>query len=519
MYGNEVNHHLTHRRVNRTTMGEINRRNAEYRDLKARQAQADELSVTTEAAWSNKLAAKEANFNKTLPIVVRKLTNEAYKVMPEIVLREYFTKLVTESLIWDKEDIEANMEAVRYVCHKYISAIGGLEAVREAAAREKSDYLAHVADVCMEAGKKIAKAKADKLAEVAGTKKGKKAHKEPDGDEGPNPTKPSDHDGDEWTDAQKKAYKKGKNHTEPDGDEGPNPTKASDGDGDEVKGAKPKAKRRKTVDEKDLSIDFRIPREENNDLDKKIKDLDVDSLSDMVKDKVLTVVKDENDKQAKDDTFIKDLKASINAIENDPVSNNPTDKALTDANGDMGNNDNADYGADAENVTGADTGNEGSASAADSGTAANVTAEAFTKYVRGGKINTQHSLFRSMVARSYRWAVQQRAVKETANVVATVRNNEETDDDYLKTALKNQPNNINIYDIYLNDGGDDLSYIDYVKNSDEIALAGDDAGIDNDEILSEALLFYTVIECANTIKLIHPSQKEIRNMVAHNEKA
>ena len=483
MYGNEVNHHLTHRRVNRTTMGEINRRNAEYRDLKARQAQADELSVTTEAAWSNKLAAKEANFNKTLPIVVRKLTNEAYKVMPEIVLREYFTKLVTESLIWDKEDIEANMEAVRYVCHKYISAIGGLEAVREAAAREKSDYLAHVADVCMEAGKKIAKAKADKLAEVAGTKKGKKAHKEPDGDEGPNPTK------------------------------------ASDGDGDEVKGAKPKAKRRKTVDEKDLSIDFRIPREENNDLDKKIKDLDVDSLSDMVKDKVLTVVKDENDKQAKDDTFIKDLKASINAIENDPVSNNPTDKALTDANGDMGDNDNADYGADAENVTGADTGNEGSASAADSGTAANVTAEAFTKYVRGGKINTQHSLFRSMVARSYRWAVQQRAVKETANVVATVRNNEETDDDYLKTALKNQPNNINIYDIYLNDGGDDLSYIDYVKNSDEIALAGDDAGIDNDEILSEALLFYTVIECANTIKLIHPSQKEIRNMVAHNEKA
>ena len=483
MYGNEVNHHLTHRRVNRTTMGEINRRNAEYRDLKARQAQADELSVTTEAAWSNKLAAKEANFNKTLPIVVRKLTNEAYKVMPEIVLREYFTKLVTESLIWDKEDIEANMEAVRYVCHKYISAIGGLEAVREAAAREKSDYLAHVADVCMEAGKKIAKAKADKLAEVAGTKKGKKAHKEPDGDEGPNPTK------------------------------------ASDGDGDEVKGAKPKAKRRKTVDEKDLSIDFRIPREENNDLDKKIKDLDVDSLSDMVKDKVLTVVKDENDKQAKDDMFIKDLKASINAIENDPVSNNPTDKALTDANGDMGDNDNADYGADAENVTGADTGNEGSASAADSGTAANVTAEAFTKYVRGGKINTQHSLFRSMVARSYRWAVQQRAVKETANVVATVRNNEETDDDYLKTALKNQPNNINIYDIYLNDGGDDLSYIDYVKNSDEIALAGDDAGIDNDEILSEALLFYTVIECANTIKLIHPSQKEIRNMVAHNEKA
>ena len=483
MYGNEVNHHLTHRRVNRTTMGEINRRNAEYRDLKARQAQADELSVTTEAAWSNKLAAKEANFNKTLPIVVRKLTNEAYKVMPEIVLREYFTKLVTESLIWDKEDIEANMEAVRYVCHKYISAIGGLEAVREAAAREKSDYLAHVADVCMEAGKKIAKAKADKLSEVAGTKKGKKAHKEPDGDEGPNPTK------------------------------------ASDGDGDEVKGAKPKAKRRKTVDEKDLSIDFRIPREENNDLDKKIKDLDVDSLSDMVKDKVLTVVKDENDKQAKDDTFIKDLKASINAIENDPVSNNPMDKALTDANGDMGDNDNADYGADAENVTGADTGNEGSASAADSGTAANVTAEAFTKYVRGGKINTQHSLFRSMVARSYRWAVQQRAVKETANVVATVRNNEETDDDYLKTALKNQPNNINIYDIYLNDGGDDLSYIDYVKNSDEIALAGDDAGIDNDEILSEALLFYTVIECANTIKLIHPSQKEIRNMVAHNEKA
>jgi hypothetical protein len=123
-----------------------------------------------------------------------------------------------------------------------------------------------------------------------------------------------------------------------------------------------------------------------------------------------------------------------------------------------------------------------------------------------------------MMSRSYTAAARLKMVKENSGAQLTTLNNNEENNDPVEKTLRDQPNSLNIYDIYLNDGGEDLSYIDYVKNSDEIAIAGDDASIDNEEVLAEALGMYTILECASTIKLISPTRMEIKKVIAANYK-
>lgn len=369
-----------------------------------------------------------------VPIITQKLTKEYYEIMPELILREYFTNLVSKSLIWDAEAISENMAGIRYMSHKYISQVGGLRAVKEAAIANKSEYLMSVYNVCMEAGKKLAKKKSEKL----------------------------------------------KKEITPDNALG-------------------------------QKIDFTIDTDTDKDINKRIDDLDTDELSDLVKTKVLQVVKDENESQKKDDDFVQDLKASV-----DTLSGNIDGSTVkgTDLNGDSGNDDNADYGSQDSASASAPA-----ASADASGnTAGEGTNESFSKFARGGHLDIQRSLFRSMMSRSYTAAARLKMVKENSGAQLTTLNNNEENDDPVEKTLRDQPNSLNIYDIYLNDGGEDLSYIDYVKNSDEIAIAGDDASIDNEEVLAEALGMYTILECASTIKLISPTRMEIKKVIAANYK-
>lgn len=430
MNDNKVKYHKSTIHVDNTSLADIKRRNAQYRQFKADTEQAKNLRAVTESSYAQKLHTEELHNRAIIPRVVSKLTNTYHKTMPEIILREYFTKLVTESLVWDKEAIEENMDGIRYTCHKYIASIGGLAAVREAAIANKSDYLGLVYDVCMEAGKKIAKKKSDKV----------KATTTPD-------------------------------------------------------------------NVKDQQIDFSIETADQDDINKRIDSLDVDGLSELVKDKVLQVVKDENESQKKDDTFVQDLKASVQALDgkvnldnDDPNATAPTD--ATDANGDTTDSDAADYG------DGVDVGDAGES-----------TTESFTKFAQGGKIDIQHSLFRSMLMRSMASATKQKhAVQEGLHGMIATLNNNSDNSDPIDSNLRDQPGNLNIYDIYLNDGGEDLGYIDFVKNSDEPAIAGDDGDIDNDEVLAEALAMYTVLECASTIKLINPDKRALKRAIWINEK-
>lgn len=433
MIDNQIKYHKSTIKLNNdTSLVDIQHRNENYRKFKHDSQQASDLRAVTESTYAVKIKNEGLHNSFIVPKVVTKLSNQYHKIMPEIILREYFTALVTESLVWDKEDVTDHMDSLRYACHKYIANIGGLEAVREAADRNKSTYLGHVYDVCMEAGKKIAAKKSKKL------------------------------------------------------------------------------KKNATADNiKNQQIDFTIETADKDDINKKIDSLDVDGLSELVKNKVLQVVKDENESQKQDDTFIQDLKTTVKSLDgnvdldgdSDPNATAPTD--ATDANGDTVDSDAADYG-----------------DGADASDAGEGTTESFTKYAHGGKLDVQRSLFRSMFMRSMSSATKEHFAAMTegvhANFVATKNNSDKSDP--LDNNLRDQPNNLNIYDIYLNDGGEDLGYIDFVKNSDEPAIAGDDTEIDSDEVLAEALAMYTIIECASTIKLINPDKRAIKRVIAINEK-
>lgn len=429
MIDNEVKYHKSNIKVNNTSLVDIKRRNKNYSDYQHDSQLAINLRAVTESAYAEKLKNEELHNQFILPKVVTKLSNQYHKIMPEIILREYFTALVTESLVWDKEAVTENMDSLRYACHKYIASIGGLEAVKEAATKNKSVYLGHVYEVCMEAGKKIAAKKSKKL--------------------------------------------------------------KKDATADNIK---------------KQQIDFSIETADKDDINKHINNLDVDGLSELVKNKVLQVVKDENESQKQDDTFIQDLKSTVKALDgnvnlDDDASGTPTD--ATDDNGDTADSDAADYGDGAD--------------AADAGES---TTESFVRYAQGRRLDVQHSLFRSMFMRSMSTATKEHFAALTegvhANFVATKNNSDKSDP--LDSNLRDQPSNLNIYDIYLNDGGEDLGYIDFVKNSDEPAIAGDDTEIDSDEVLAEALAMYTIIECASTIKLITPDKRAIKDVIAINEK-
>lgn len=408
---------------------EIEERNARYRAYKRDKENAEKLHTVTEAAYTAKQASTADTNRARIPLALHGMANQYLKTMPEIILREYFTALVTNSLVWDQDAITENMQGIRYGCHKYISAIGGMNAVKEAAIKNKSVYLEHLYNVCMEAGKKVAKHKTEKL-----------------------------------------------------------------------------KKKIKPENVQDQKIDFVIDTADQDDINKKIKDLDIDNLSEMVKDKVLDVVKDEQECQEKDDAFIQDLKTSIQTLNGQTdlsAEDNDTPADNTNANGDTPDNDGADYGQGVDD-TEADTAAEG-------------TTESFAKYAYKGKVDVLPSLFRSMVVRSMKTALKEHMVREGTSHTMTAKRNGE-DDDPLENTIRNQPTNLNIYDIYLNDGGEDLSYIDFVKNSDENAIAGDDTSIDNDEVLAEAIGMYTILECANTIKLITPDEKGIKLAIHINQK-
>ena len=407
------------RHVNRTSNAEIYRRNEEFRAKRAREAKNAELSVATEAAWTEKLKTREQSAIARVPRVVSRICSAYESTMPEIILREAFTNLVVESLVWDEEAIAENMDGIRYMSHKYIASIGGLKAVKEAAIKNKSAYLEHMYNVCLESGKKIAKRKS----------------------------------------------------------------------------AETKAKVNKdNVDEFSKSqIDFSINDGEEKELKRNLADMDLDEIAGLVKDKVLTVVKDEETSQQKEDEFTQELQDAVNDAKGlkTPIEVNNGDAPAGAEGG-------ADGGADAG------AGAEGGASA---------TAESFKPYVRG-RLELQPSFFRSMFARSYGREVRARAVSESAANAATA----------IETEDKNSTNNgLNMYDVYLHDGDDDLSYIDFVKNSDETALAGDERKISNEDILencmAEAIAMYTIAECANTIKLISPTNREMLNAIRSNYKA
>lgn len=457
---------------------DIAKRNAEYRKMKENQRRQNYYDATREAAYANKLKLDQRHREEMAPRVIHDLALEARRVYPEIIFRDYFTKLVKESLLWDKDFIDQTSDSIRYISHKYIAeAIGGLEGLKKAAKENHSSYLQKVYDVCMETGKKLA------------DKKKKELEKKVD---------------------------------------------ANNCD---------KAK-----------LDFSIDSDGEDLIEKNMNNLDIADISEMVKNKVLQVVKDENDAQKKDDEFVANLKDDIQQNENEGEDGEeiPDDqvKAMTVNNGDAPTDA---TGQDASGVTASEVGStesvgddtessedtstddekdsedlkdtakdlkedsaktqkgtsedkdlEKAAQGKESAKPAASAKESLEQYALDGRISIQRSLFRSMMARSFNQTIKENASLDVAS------DGEKTADARFGST--------SIYDIYLQDENEDLSYIDYARNNTPNSV-GDNTKIDRDEILAEAIGMYTILECAYSIKLISPTAKELRQTIMRNIKA
>ena len=457
---------------------DIAKRNAEYRKMKENQRRQNYYDATREAAYANKLKLDQRHREEMAPRVIHDLALEARRVYPEIIFRDYFTKLVKESLLWDKDFIDQTSDSIRYISHKYIAeAIGGLEGLKKAAKENHSSYLQKVYDVCMESGKKLA------------DKKKKELEKKVD---------------------------------------------ANNCD---------KAK-----------LDFSIDSDGEDLIEKNMNNLDIADISEMVKNKVLQVVKDENDAQKKDDEFVANLKDDIQQNENEGEDGEeiPDDqvKAMTVNNGDAPTDA---TGQDASGVTASEVGStesvgddtessedtstddekdsedlkdtakdlkedsaktqkgtsedkdlEKAAQGKESAKPAASAKESLEQYALDGRISIQRSLFRSMMARSFNQTIKENASLDVAS------DGEKTADARFGST--------SVYDIYLQDENEDLSYIDYARNNTPNSV-GDNTKIDRDEILAEAIGMYTILECAYSIKLISPTAKELRQTIMRNIKA
>ena len=460
-------------RENALSSVDIERRNAEYRRHRAAKA--------NEAYWdtvreSSIAAMEKEDFErkrKMVPNVIRDITNESMKIFPELIYRDYFTKLVCETLgpsaddptftIWEPEAVQENQNGVRYMCHAYIRDLGGLEQLKEAAIKNNSNYLARVYAVCMEAGKAIAKKKKEKL----------------------------------------------EKETTPQNVE-------------------------------DTKLDLSIDHEDEEMIQKSMNTLQISELSDLVRDKVLEVIKDEEVAQQKDDQFVAEMKESIK--QDAEATKIPEEKVEGELPRTINNGDGPSTGASDAGT--ASTGGEAATDAANGGDAGGEDKTADTSKDVGKDANTdkdankdedkgavskeslqyameqailnrpnlQSSLFRSLTMRCY-----SRAIKENIGAVVKEESTATNQDKTWATGSDHSSAGPNVYDSFMQGHNQDLYYIDFVRNSQKPAIASStNTQVDGEDVLAEALGLYAAMECAYAIKLITPKERDLKSMISYN---
>lgn len=454
--------------LRRPDAADVAKRNEEYQRRKKAIALENFYDDTRDATYAENERKDFHRRANLVPFVVRNLVNEAYTIFPEIIFREYFTRLVTESLrptpdecgkpkgIWDKELVEECTNGIRYMCHSYIKSLGGLQYLKETAQATGSEYLRKVYDMCMESGKKVA------------SKKKVKLEKE---------TNPAN------------------------------------------------------VEE--TKLDLSIDTEDEEMIDKNISSMNVEDISELVKDKVLEVVKDEELSHEKDQAFQTALKEEIKAAK--AKQEIPEELPRTINNGDADTaSDSGTAAADSGATATKDEANGGDAKpdksdkedestdADDKSTDKSADKEVkenaqrfgvMQKWAMNGRIELQSSLLKSLTMRCY-----QSAVKEGAGAIAgaaAIRNQTNAERRIIPSAA------LNIYDSFLTGENEDLSYIDFARNSARSAIASTSTtNIDSEEVLeqafAEALGMFTALECAYSIKLITPTETDIKHAIMYN---
>ena len=232
----------------------------------------------------------------------------------------------------------------------------------------------------------------------------------------------------------------------------------------------------------------------NND----IEDMSTDDIAELVQNKVLDVVKDESERQAKDAALRQELANRAKEYEdqnNEELGNNVANGEADDQNDEV-------EPEEGKNET--DT-NEDEESEAEEPQEENFK---LGKYLLDPTILHETTLFYSMMYATQ--AEMIRSVKEDSNDVGTVVNPK------VPTKVLTSPLNLNLFDVYLSDYQNDLADVDSLRVSNKNPIAGDETRIESEDVLAEALVKYTILESAMTIHLINPDWKEVKAVAEYN---
>lgn len=212
--------------------------------------------------------------------------------------------------------------------------------------------------------------------------------------------------------------------------------------------------------------------EERNTILVKMDKLGSDELAEMISNKVIDVVRDEQQREKDQaeilDTMEKDMNEDPNAVEVD----------------------------DREDTT-----------ADDVAEAAKHVAESYNPLTRTfnyDKKDTNKSFFFSLMQ-----GIATKVLKESTQTEST----------HVETpqVLLENPLNLNIFDVYMQDKNEDLDDLRRMDMTDTGEIART-TSLDKDFILSEALLQYTMFETAHTMKLVNITLDDIRQQADYMRK-
>lgn len=223
---------------------------------------------------------------------------------------------------------------------------------------------------------------------------------------------------------------------------------------------------KKFVDETELReiINPTLDDEQRDIIDKKMDRMGADELANMVSNKVVDVVRDEQQRE-------KDLE--------------DTEKHMVD------------------DMTGNTSDSDSAEPTTDTGTAESTfTFENYnpvTRQFSRDPKRPQQSFFYSLMC-----GVANKVIRESAVAEGLTVEKKET-----PQLLLENPLNINIFDVYIQDKNEDLYDLSRMDMSDRPVIAST-SHLDKDYILSEAVLQYTLFEVAHTMKLINVTPTDIK---------
>lgn len=255
-------------------------------------------------------------------------------------------------------------------------------------------------------------------------------------------------------------------------------------------------------DEVNSIMDTGIKDEQIEKIDRDIEDLGPDEISELVQNKVLTVVKDESKRQSEDAEFRAELSRRAEEYENQ--NNEKLNDSISSS---SGINDDGEVADNEERVNDNGSSVEGEDREQSTGEEEPQSESGkLVKYLTDPTIVHEHTLFYSMLNNIYYEKIKAASVKEGAEEVNTSTRPAKKDE------VLTSPLNFNMFDVYLNDYQDDLKHVDHLRIANKTPIAGEEIHLDTSDVLAEALMQYTLLETAMTINLITPTPTEVRKV-------